>query len=170
MQQTGAATAFQTGTRWASGRLGRLVVVRLAPREDVKRAIEAIAEAEGLAGALILGGAASLRRVTLRNVRVAPERWPITDSNRIWTTLEGPLELVSIMGNISRWPDGRPFVHAHVVVSTGRPDGVAYGGHLVDGAEVLTAGELALAEVLEVRMRRDRDPGTLGEELFPDTT
>jgi predicted DNA-binding protein with PD1-like motif len=157
------------GTRWAIGRLGRIVVIRLAPGEDVKHALEAVCETERLPGALILGGAASLRRVTLRNVRVAPEQWPITDANRIWTTLEGPLELVAIMGNVSRWSDGRPYVHAHVVVSTGRPDGTAYGGHLVEGAEILTTGELALAEVVGVGLRRDRDPGTLGEELYPDS-
>ncbi len=159
---------LREGTRWGAGRLGRIVVLRLAPGEDLKRAIEAIAEAEGMQNALILGGAASLRRATLRNVRLWPEPWPITDAHRQRTTIEGPLEMVSIMGNISRWPDGRPYVHAHVMVSTADPPAAAFGGHLVEGAEILTTGELALAEVQAVRLRRDRDPETLGEELFPD--
>ncbi|MBM3449729.1 MAG: DNA-binding protein [Armatimonadetes bacterium] len=159
---------FLAGTRWASGGFGRLICVRLAPGEDLKGALEAITVAEGIEHALILGGAASLRRCVVRNVGVAPKQWPITDAQRVWTSIEGPLELVSIMGNISRWPDGRPYTHAHVIVSKGSPAGECFGGHLVDGAEILTTGELALAEVTGVRLRRDRDPDTLGEELFPD--
>jgi predicted DNA-binding protein with PD1-like motif len=166
---TTTSTAFLAGTRWAAGGIGRVICVRLAPGEDLKHALERIAVAEGVQHALILGGAASLRRCVVRNVGVAPKRWPITDAERVWTTIEGPLELVSIMGNLSRWPDGRAYTHAHVIVSKGSPAGECFGGHLVEGAEILTTGELAIAEVTGVRLRRDRDPHTLGEELFPES-
>ncbi len=159
---------FRNGTRWAHGQPGKLLCVRLAPGEDLLRALAAIAEREELSGAIILGGAASLRRAKLRNLKVFLERWPITDANRVWTTLEGPLELVSITGNVSRFPDGRVHVHSHVVVSTARHGGRTFGGHLGEGTEILSTGELALIEVANLRLRRDRDPMTLGEELFPE--
>jgi hypothetical protein len=167
---TTTGSGLRAGTRWGAGAFGRIVGIRLAPGEDLKHALEAITEAEGVRSAVIVGGAASLRRAVLRNVKTFPEVWPITDRQRMWTTIEGPLEMVSIMGNISRWPDGRPYVHAHIVVSTHEPPAACYGGHLVDGAEILTTGELAIAEVTGVGFRRDKDPGTLGDELFFDAT
>jgi hypothetical protein len=164
-----AAREFRDGTRWGAGAFGRVIGIRLAPGEDLKHSLEAIAESENVHSAAIIGGAASLRRVILRNVKTFPESWPITDRNRMWTTIDGPLEMVSIMGNISRLPDGRPYVHAHVVVSTHEPAAACYGGHLVDGAEILTTGELIIAELAGLGLRRDTDPATLGDELFFDS-
>jgi len=161
-------SGVRDGTRWGAGAFGRVIGIRLAPGEDLKHSLEAIAEAERVHSAVIIGGAASLRRVTLRNVKTLPEAWPITDRHRMWTTIDGPLEMVSIMGNLSRWPDGRPYVHAHVVVSTHEPAAACYGGHLVDGAEILTTGELVIAEVAGLGLRRDKDSATLGDELFFD--
>jgi uncharacterized protein len=163
-----ALAGFREGTRWGAGAFGRVIGIRLAPGEDLKHSLEAIADAEGVHSAVIIGGAASLRRVTLRNVKTFPESWPITDLHRMWTTIEGPLEMVSIMGNVSRWPDGRAHVHAHVVVSAHEPAAACYGGHLVDGAEIMTTGELAIAELTGVGLRRDKDSVTLGDELFFD--
>lgn len=44
---------------------------------------------------------------------------------------EDQVELLSMMGEITRWDDGSPRVHAHVVV--GRRDGTTRGGHLLRG-------------------------------------
>lgn len=44
-----------------------------------------------------------------------------------------PLELLNLAGNISL-KDGRPFVHAHVVLAGA--DGNTMGGHLVEGCPV----------------------------------
>jgi len=41
------------------------------------------------------------------------------------------VEVVSMVGNVSRSPDGEPRVHAHVAL--GRRDGSLIGGHLVRG-------------------------------------
>ena len=47
--------------------------------------------------------------------------------------LDEPLEIVSLMGNVSL-KDGKPFVHAHVVL--GDHEGKLFGGHLAEGAPV----------------------------------
>lgn len=44
---------------------------------------------------------------------------------------EDQVEVLSLMGEITRWDDGSPRVHGHVVV--GRRDGTTRGGHLLRG-------------------------------------
>lgn len=155
--------------RLASGRLGKVVVARLAPGCELIESIKEICEREGIRHGIILGGAASLRRAALRNVRTFPDKWPLTDQNRIFTRLEGPLEMLSISGNISRKEDGEIWVHAHVAIATGTPDSLAFGGHLVEGAYILSTGEISIAELEGVDLTRMRDPETLGLELYPKT-
>jgi len=58
--------------------------------------------------------------------------------------LEKPLEIVSLIGNISL-KDGRPMVHAHIVLADAK--GAAYGGHLAEGT-VIFACEVAIQEYL----------------------
>lgn len=155
----------------ASGRIGRIVAMRLAPGCDILKSIEEVAREEGITSGIILGGAASLTRATLRNVRGynSPEVFPITDQFRIFTSLEGPLELVSISGTIGTKDDGQIAVHCHVAVSFGCPESIAYGGHLVPGAIVYSTGELLLAEVEGMDFRRPFNKETKTHELAPTT-
>jgi predicted DNA-binding protein with PD1-like motif len=69
-------------------------------------------------------------------------------------SLEEPVELASCYGNISM-RDGRPFVHAHAVLSdrTGR----TFGGHLTCGT--IFAAELYLVEKTpDFRLGMNRTP------------
>lgn len=155
--------------RYASGGLGRVIVARMAPGTELSAGLTALVQREGLLCAVILGGAASLRGVRLRNVRVFPVAWPIQDEHRVFVELPGPLELLSISGNISRRPDGGVHLHAHVTVSTGGPvPGQTYGGHLVEGAVVLSTAEIALVEITGMALNRRMDGETLTLELFPE--
>ncbi len=151
----------------ASGRLGRIVVMRLTPGSDLLQSIEEVAREQGITTGLILGGAASLRRVVLRNPRGYPKSFPITDEERIFTSLEGPLEILAISGNISLREDGQMVVHAHVTVSSGCPESIAYGGHLVAGAIIYSTGELVLAETEGIELRRVFNEQTKTHELAP---
>lgn len=165
-EQAGAAGEMDGRIRWGVGGLGRVVVARLAPGCDIKRSIEEIAGAAGIEYGVILGGAASLERAVLRNVRFPVQEWPITDDIRIFSHVQGPLEMLAISGNISRTTDGKAWVHGHITVSVGMPDGMALGGHLVDGAIVLSTGEIAIAEVLGLAIERRLDPETRTQELY----
>lgn len=151
---------------YAAGRLGRVFVVRLRPGSDLLRSLEQLAGEAGIRAGLVLGGAASLRQAVLRNVKVFPDRFPITDLVRVLTIKKDPLELTSISGNISL-KDGNPFVHCHVTVSSGEEDGRAYGGHLLEGCIIFSTGELAVAELSGVELMRVHDEETHALELVP---
>jgi len=151
--------------RISRGELGRVMVMRLAPGCDLIKSLEEIAERENLRSAVVLSGAASLRQVTLRNVRLFPDGFPITDRYRIYTPKKEPLELLSLSGNISR-KDGEVHIHCHATVSSGLEDGRAYGGHLVEGCVVFSTCEVVIAEITGLEMKRSIDPETHALELY----
>jgi predicted DNA-binding protein with PD1-like motif len=122
-------------------------------------------EAAGFRSALVLGGAASLKRAVLRNVKTAPTAWPVTDENRRYSTVEGPLELLALSGNLARNPDGSFMVHLHATVSGA--DGAVHGGHLVKGAIILSTGEIAVAELTGMVLTRSFNDETRTYELKP---
>jgi predicted DNA-binding protein with PD1-like motif len=92
----------------------------------------------------------------------------LTDEQRVYLNLTGPVELLSLTGNISRRDDGAIHIHAHVVVSTGSEQAaMCYGGHLVEGAVIFSTGEIALAELTGMDLRRSWDDETKTLELYP---
>ena len=66
------------------------------------------------------------------------------------------VEVLALVGDIARGPDGGPQVHAHVVV--GRSDGSTRGGHLVE-AHVRPTLEVILTEA-PAHLQRQHDPQT----------
>jgi predicted DNA-binding protein with PD1-like motif len=154
----------------AVGGIGRVVVFRLPPGQDLFNGVLDQAKANGIKSGLILGGAASLRQVILRNVKLFPDAFPIGDEHRSYTTLEGPLELLAISGNISTLPDGNTQLHAHVTVSVsapGLPESAAFGGHLIPGATIFSTGEIAIAELQGVTLSRVWNEETKTMEIYP---
>ena len=67
------------------------------------------------------------------------------------TSLPGPLEIVSCVGNVSL-KEGAPFVHAHITLSD--KEGKAYGGHLMSGCIVGATFELTLHSYSSMRLQR----------------
>lgn len=155
-----------SATRYAEGRVGRIVVMRLGPGEDILPAIVEIAEECQIRQAVILGGAASLTHAHLRNVRRYPDQFPITDEVRVFSPVDGPLELLSLSGNISQTEDGEAYIHCHAAISVGQPDADALGGHLLTGTTVYSTAELSLMEVEGCTIMRAGDPETQVPELF----
>ena len=66
------------------------------------------------------------------------------------------VELLSLIGHVTREPSGQPNIHAHVVL--GKKDGAAVGGHLVE-AVVRPTLEIILTES-PAHLRRRKDPQT----------
>jgi uncharacterized protein len=80
-----------------------------------------------------------------------------------WLDLARPLEILALEGNISL-KDGKPFVHAHVMLSDG--EGRAYGGHLAEGT-IVFATEFVIQELKADRsLDRQMDDET-GLFLWP---
>ncbi len=148
------------------GRIRRVVVAYLPPGTDVVRGIEEVERREGVGSGVIVGGAASLRRVTLRNCRNFKETLDLDDNYLVYSTTDGPYELVGITGNIATSADGSLSVHLHAAVSAGEPATATYGGHLL-AAEIYTLGEIAIAEVEGFALHRLVDPVTKVLHLVP---
>ena len=68
---------------------------------------------------------------------------------------DGPLEIVSCMGNISVKEKAELVVHGHIVVSNSKGD--AFGGHVLPGCLVDATAELVLAEVEGGTLKREFD-------------
>lgn len=150
--------------RKATGTLARVVVFRLAPGSDLLDGIRDAARNENIRTGVILSAAAFLQKAALRNVRELPRNFPITDEVRFVSNHDGPIEVVSLTGNVSE-RDGETFVHAHIAVSLGHRDGVVYGGHAVRGNIVFSTAEIVLAEIHGISMCREYDPLTKSIEL-----
>lgn len=151
--------------RMGKGKLGRVLVMRLAPGCDLLKSLKEIAEKEDLQSGVVLSGVASLSQATLRNVRLFPEEFPIADRHRIYSPKKEPLELLSLSGNIGR-KDGEVHIHCHITVSSGLEDGRAYGGHLIEGCVIFSTGEVVIAEIAGIQMKRNTDPETHAPELY----
>ncbi len=123
---------------------GRIFFARLDHGADIISQITNLAEENGIeTGALSAIGALSRGELGYYN-QLSHEYSMIS--------LEEPVELASCSGNISM-RDGRPFVHAHAVLSdrTGR----TWGGHLTSGT--IFAAELYLQELSGLPMKRVPD-------------
>lgn len=70
--------------------------------------------------------------------------------------VEEQVEVLSLLGNISRGEDSAPLVHAHVIL--GRANGTTLGGHLVEGV-VRPTLEVVLT-VFPGKVQRQRDPAS----------
>lgn len=80
--------------------------------------------------------------------------WEQKDYRRI--PLLEQVEVVSLIGDIAL-DDGKPKVHAHVVV--GKSDGTAHGGHLLEAYVRPTLEVLLVESPSHLKRRLDRDSG-----------
>jgi uncharacterized protein len=153
------------GTRSGIGRLGRILVIRLGPGEDLLPGLTHELERADLTRGVILSGLASLRHLSVRNITRFPDQWPIEPHMRERTTIPGPLEVLAMQGNVAPTPDGEVFIHCHVEASIGSPPAVTYGGHLIEDTIVATTAELVVAEIEDLDLHRVHDPVTRTLEL-----
>lgn len=125
-------------------RQGRIIFARLDHGEDIISQITILAEENGIEiGALSAIGALSRAKIAYYD-QISHEYGEVS--------LEDPLELASCSGNISL-KDGRPFVHAHAVLSDRM--GRTWGGHLTSGT--IFAAELCLQELSGLPLKRGPD-------------
>lgn len=162
--------ARRAGTNAGLADVGRVLVIRLGPGEDVLPAMEQLLRDAGISNAMILSGVASLEHASIRNIRRFPDTFPITPDDRNTTTVQGPLEIVAMQGNVVPTDAGDLVIHCHVEFSLGAPAGVTYGGHLIEDTIVGTTCELYIAELTGIDVRRRLDPNTQALEIVVDRT
>ena len=127
---------------------GRKIMGRVAKGEDLLAALSQVAREHGIT----LGGVQAIGAVSQARVGYYHQ----TERKYYFLDLPSPLEIASLMGNISV-KDGEPMVHAHVTLSDS--DGRAFGGHLAEGTLVF-ACEFAIQEYQSATplVRRMDDP------------
>ena len=150
----------------ALGRASRIAIFRIEPDRDLLKTLGEVAERYGIRTGLIISAVGSLKRARLRNMKVFPKEFPVRDEHRSFVDVEGPLEILSISGNLLRGEGGRITVHAHITVSKVDEEGIrVFGGHLVEGNITYLMVEIALAEVEDVDVVRAIHPERKGLEL-----
>lgn len=128
-------------------KLGKTVFARLYKDEDLLEAIaSATKQAKISNGSFTLIG-------TLKKAKLGFYR----DGNYEPIEIEGPLEIVSCIGNVSL-KERMPIVHAHIVVSDEK--GQAFGGHTLPGCLISVTGELMLVEAMGMKLERKFDEKT----------
>lgn len=125
----------------------RTLPVRLRPGDDLRRALESVVAAEGVAAAFVLSGIGSLRPAAIRLAGAQ-------DAVRI----DSDTELLTLSGSIAASGS-----HLHMSVSD--PQGRVLGGHACYGCTVRTTAEVLLALLPAWRFSREPDPDTGWAEL-----
>lgn len=121
--------------------------IRLAPGQDLRRALEAELAARGLAAGFVLAGIGSLASPPLRLAGAADA-----------TVFAGEAELLTLSGSLA---PGASHLHASVA----RADGSVVGGHVAYGCTVRTTAEVLLALLPEWAFTREADAATGYAEL-----
>jgi predicted DNA-binding protein with PD1-like motif len=125
-------------------------VLRMMPGEDVRSTLMAWCEEQAIDAAIVVAAAGSLSMAHIR-----------FGGRSVGHVLEGDLEVCTITGTLSRHG-----LHLHVIVADGQ--GATTGGHLQVGCLVRTTLELAIQELVGLRLVRRFDDMTGHEELVPE--
>lgn len=115
-------------------------VIRLRPGEDLKRALEGYVATNGMEAAVILSCVGSLDVASIRFAN-RPEA----------TAVPGKLEITALVGTLAKSSGS----HLHITVADG--EGIARGGHLMDGSIIYTTAEIAIGELPNLEFVREKD-------------
>jgi len=125
------------------GKLGRVVVGKLAMDIDLLEGIESLIKKEKIQTGVILSGVGALKKATFRNLKILPPDLKVEKHHRLYLELEQPMEVVSLTGWIATREDGESEIHVHFSASTVINDQVVtLGGHLTPGT--LTSVKVAV--------------------------
>ncbi len=138
----------------AEGRLGRVVVIRLAPGADLLGGMQAACERYGIHNGVVISAIGSLACVRFCDVEALPEKKCGYGYGRV-LALDDTIELTGAGGVICSEAEGNINLHVHISMSD--KTGKAYGGHLVEGTRVLMTADIVLGEIEGVSMLREYD-------------
>jgi predicted DNA-binding protein with PD1-like motif len=128
-----------------------IYATRLTQGQDLKKSIEDFVKNQGLSSATIVSAVGSLERLVVRMAGA-------TASTQDIRTLDGPFEIVSLVGNL-----GQERTHLHISVSD--KSGAVKGGHLKEGSIVHTTVELVLVSEPSLTFAEKTDNNTGFGEL-----
>ena len=137
--------------------LGSTYVIRLDPGDKVMESLRSLCDQDQIGAGVLYG---------LGAVEQAELGWFDREAKDYRTTrIEGPCEIVSLHGNVSRL-DGKPFLHCHIALAD-KTFGVR-GGHLRE-AVVSATSEIVLTRFFEeLERKKDERTGLYLLDLKPD--
>ena len=138
----------------AVGKIGRIVVVRLAPGTDLLGGIQAACERYQIHNGVVISAIGSLKKVRFCDVEALPEKKCGYGYGRV-LALDETIEMTGAGGVICS--DAENNINLHVHISMSDKNGKAYGGHLVEGTEVLMTADIVLGEIEGICMLREYD-------------
>ena len=121
--------------------------LRLAPRQDLRAALEALLGVHGAMAGFVLQAIGSLSVARIRFAGLAQA-----------TELRGDMEILTLAGSLA--PDG-----AHLHISVADAQGKVTGGHVEHGCIVRTTAEILVALLPEHQFSRVLDPASGFREL-----
>ena len=139
----------------AEGKLGRVVVVRLAPGTDLLEGIQAACEKHRIRNGVVISAIGSLNGVRFCDVEPLPDKKCGYGYGKV-LSLDETIELTGAGGVICCDEAGKINLHIHISMSD--KNGKAFGGHLVEGTKVLMTADIVLGEIEGISMLREHDP------------
>lgn len=121
---------------------------RLRPGQDLKKELLRYCQSHHLQAACLISGVGSLRNARIR-----------LSGGKDVVEFKGPFEIVSLTGTLSV-----AGIHLHISFSDN--EGRVFGGHLMDGCEIYTTGEVILLESTTLQFTREMDEHTGFKELI----
>lgn len=131
-------------------REGRRFIIKMIPGENLVECITKFAYKENVQYAVIMSAVGSVKNARFRGIK-SGARLPLTSARINTHELEGPLELLSLTGNIVPGEDVLLDCHLHITV--GKSSGEVIGGHLFD-AQVFATCEILLTELVVAGIER----------------
>jgi len=149
-------------TESAKGKLQDVIAFRLKPGTDVLDGITEVCKQYNIKNGIIMSALGSWRQAAFYNPVTLPNGRP-GYSDPIILKGNGFLELLSLSGMICHDDEGNILPHIHISISDER--GNAYGGHLINGCEVLLTTDIVIGVFSDIVMGRRFDE-ELGVPLF----
>ena len=137
---------------WRECRDGRRFMLRIPPGSRLVEQILSFAAEVKLKHGVLVSAIGSVRNVTFSDIQ-AGAHLPITVPRMPVHTIDGPLDLLGIEGNLVPGPGGVVDPHLHIFGA--KSNGEVIGGHLFE-AEVFATCEVVLTEFIVEGVERHR--------------
>jgi predicted DNA-binding protein with PD1-like motif len=150
-----------------SSKIQRMVQFRAKPGADLLQAISEAVAAEGVRAGVFVSGLGALKKAIFRNLKVFPEKFPVTPQDRLYLEIAAPLELVSLTGWIAPKAEGDAEIHAHFAASMVQDHTVVtLGGHLTEGTLCGIKVVVAILAIDEAGVHAALDQGSKSLDIF----
>lgn len=143
-------------------RQGRRFIIRIEPGTNLVVELLAFARAMGLEHGVLVSAIGSVRNVEYSNIQ-AGAHLPLTEPRMPTRTVEGPLNLLGLAGNLAPGETGT--IDAHLHIFGAKSSGEVVGGHLME-AEVFATCEILLSEYVVEGVERQHSVRDGVDTLF----